>query len=86
MRLTCPWCGPRAIEEFVYGGTAAGRRPDLDDSPDAWAAYLYERDNPKGPHEEYWQHERGCRLWLIVERDTQTHAVAAVRLAEEPAP
>jgi len=29
---------------------------------------------------EYWQHDRGCRAWLVVQRDPSTAAVLAVRL------
>ncbi|GAB5468352.1 MAG: sarcosine oxidase subunit delta [Rhodospirillales bacterium] len=87
MRLTCPWCGPRDQEEFLYGGDASARRPDHDDSdPEAWLAYLYERENPCGPHREYWQHEAGCRRWLEVTRDTLTHEILAVALLEGERP
>ena len=36
-----------------------------------------------GPATELWQHVLGCRSWLVVSRDTRTHAVLAVRLASE---
>jgi sarcosine oxidase subunit delta len=39
------------------------------------------RSNPKGPHRERWQHSDGCRLWLVVERDTLTHAITRVEPA-----
>jgi heterotetrameric sarcosine oxidase delta subunit len=85
MMLACPWCGSRPIEEFVHGGDATPVRPDLTETdPAAWLAYLYERDNPCGRHREYWHHERGCRQWLVVERDTATHAVYTVELTEGP--
>ena len=28
MRITCPYCGERALEEFTYRGDATVRRPD----------------------------------------------------------
>ena len=87
MRLTCPWCGERDVEEFTFGGDAAARRPEMDDDdPEAWTAYLYDRDNPRGRHLEYWHHERGCRSWLLVERDTQSHRVLSARLCDGSEP
>lgn len=77
MRLPCPWCGLRDVEEFRYGGAAGVLRPNdpvtVDDA--AWADYLFYRDNPRGPHRERWVHAWGCRQWFVVERDTVTHAV-----------
>ena len=82
LRIACPWCGLRDHDEFAYGGDASVTRPAHDDSdPDAWYRYVYVRENPDGLHREYWQHVLGCRHWLIAERDTLTHAIAAVRPA-----
>ena len=56
-----------------------------------WAGYVYLRDNPAGAHRELWQHTGGCRAWLVVTRDTVTHAISfveaarAVALARGPA-
>lgn len=84
MQLTCPWCGPRDVEEFVFGGDAAVIRPKHDDpSLAAWRAYLYERDNPCGLHREFWHHEAGCRQWLIVTRDTASHEILSFDLAKK---
>ena len=47
------------------------------DSLDAWTDYVYLRDNPRGPHREYWQHVHGCREWVIVARDTLSHEVSS---------
>jgi sarcosine oxidase subunit delta len=41
------------------------------------ADYVYLRDNPLGWHKEYWLHTV-CRTWLVVERNTVTHAVGTV--------
>ena len=75
--IPCPWCGPRDQVEFTYGGDAAARRPaDPAALTDAeWSNRLYLRDNPRGPHRELWQHHAGCRRWLVVTRDTLTHAI-----------
>ena len=48
----------------------------------AFHDYVYLRDNPAGPHRELWYHGSGCRAWLVVTRDTRTHAILAVTLRE----
>jgi methylglutamate dehydrogenase subunit B len=80
MRIACPHCGARDVREFSYLGDATVERPD----PGAPAAlarfvdYVYLRDNPAGPHRELWYHASGCQAWLVVTRDTRTHAILAV--------
>ena len=73
--ITCPWCGPRAQIEFTYGGDASVVRPTDPDAVSAgeWLDHVYLRDNPRGPHDEWWQHSAGCRSWIRVRRDTWTH-------------
>jgi len=78
LMIRCPCCGPRGQNEFTYGGDASVARPSPDAGAAAWFAYVYARDNPKGPHDEFWQHSAGCRSWLKVTRDTRTHDVIAV--------
>lgn len=77
LRIPCPYCGERDHTEFTYGGDASRARPDdpAAASDELWESYLYRRDNPAGPHIEYWQHSLGCRQWLKVVRDTVTHDV-----------
>jgi sarcosine oxidase subunit delta len=77
MQLTCPWCGPRPENEFTCGGTAGIARPPLDCSDDAWAGYLFLRDNPKGGHAERWRHTFACGQWFNLHRDTVSHEVGA---------
>ena len=81
--IDCPFCGPRDETEFRYGGDASvGRPADPDGADDlAWTDYLHFRDNPKGPHREFWFHRDGCRQWLVVGRDTVSHAVLGVEAA-----
>ncbi|MBO6716507.1 MAG: sarcosine oxidase subunit delta family protein [Rhizobiaceae bacterium] len=82
MRIPCPYCGPRDVGEFTYQGDATVTRPDpASTDQDGWNRYVYDRANPAGKHSEVWQHSGGCRAHLIVERDTLTHAVGAVRYA-----
>jgi len=75
--IPCPWCGARAQSEFSYGGDATLERPAPDARVDAWTAFVYQRDNPAGPHDELWFHGAGCRQWFRVRRDTRTHEVIA---------
>jgi methylglutamate dehydrogenase subunit B len=80
-------CGARDYSEFRYGGDASKLRPphgtvDLK----AWHDYLFLFDNPKGPHQEFWQHVLGCRQWLILQRNTATNAVTASKLARDESP
>jgi sarcosine oxidase, subunit delta len=87
LSIPCPWCGARDEIEFSYGGQAHVAYPRdphaLDDA--AWAAYLFMRDNPKGPFLERWVHSHGCRRWFNVERHTVTHEIsAAYKPGEQP--
>ncbi len=77
--IPCPWCGERDETEFGYGGQAHVPYPADPDALDdaAWGAYLFVRDNPKGPFAERWVHASGCRRWFNVLRDTATHRVLA---------
>ena len=57
LRIKCPICGLRDETEFTYGADAIVRRPDMDETnPQDWLNYVFYRDDPKGPHKEYWHH------------------------------
>lgn len=86
--ITCPWCGPRNETEFHYGGQAHVAYPDDPHalSDEEWSAYLFFRDNPKGPFAERWSHATGCRRWFNLVRDTATYDVLAVYRPGEPLP
>jgi methylglutamate dehydrogenase subunit B len=92
MRIPCPYCGPRSNDEFVYHGDATLRRPDTsaakagdDHAERVVLEYVYLRENPAGPHRELWFHAAGCHAWLVVERDTRTHAIFSAVPAAGPA-
>ena len=92
MRIPCPYCGERSNDEFTILGDADAilARPSGDDAA-AFYDYLYLRRNPAGAHRELWHHSAGCRRWLIVSRETRTHAVlgatfSASRSADGNAP
>ena len=88
MIINHPLLGPRDAAEFVYLGDA-----NLIDRPDPAAAdavekfyeYGYLRDNPAGEHQELWYHEQGDRSWLVVTRNTVSHAITKVELARDVA-
>jgi len=80
IRIPCPFCGVRDHAEFSYEGDATVEHPDLDADEDAWFEAVFLRDNPRGPHREYWRHAFGCGAFLEVERDTVTHRIGAVRI------
>lgn len=77
MLIKCPHCGSRNVSEFTYGGAANLERPSPDDDDKQWSDYVYMRDNPRGIHDEVWQHSAGCRRWIAVRRNTLTHDVIA---------
>jgi heterotetrameric sarcosine oxidase delta subunit len=82
--IPCPHCGPRAEHEFTYGGDATLKRPEEGAPVEDWIEFIYVRDNPKGPHDEYWLHQYGCRRWFKVRRDTATHEVIGSAEPLEP--
>ena len=86
MIINHPHLGPRDAAEFtILGDAGLLQRPDwqADDADDGFYRYLYLRDNPAGLHRELWFHEQGDRSWLVVTRDTVTHAVLEVALARD---
>jgi sarcosine oxidase subunit delta len=87
VRIPCPYCGERGNEEFSYLGDASPRRPDpaAADAAQQFADYVYLRDNPRGLLHELWYHAAGCHSWLVVTRDTMSHAITSVELARDTA-
>lgn len=85
MRIPCPLCGTRDSREFsVTGGAEQMVRPSPEAGIEDWADWLHNRDNPAGPSRELWYHSP-CGSWLVVDRDTVTHAVMGATLAREVA-
>ncbi len=83
MRIPCPYCGLRDVQEFTYGEDGSVVRPDPETGDEkAWTDYVYRRANPRGPHRELWHHTAGCRQWLSVTRDTTSHAILKVDAAQ----
>ncbi len=83
MLIPCPYCGARDAQEFTYLGAADPKRPDgMAATEAAMFDYVYLRDNPAGTNRELWYHGAGCHAWLVVTRDTRSHAIAAVEPAK----
>jgi heterotetrameric sarcosine oxidase delta subunit len=86
--ISCPYCGPRSLREFSYGGEAHIARPKQPEaqSDDAWAEYLFMRTNPKGLHLERWCHSHGCRRWFNAARHTVSDQILATYPMGSPPP
>ncbi|MBM7069210.1 sarcosine oxidase subunit delta [Actibacterium sp. 188UL27-1] len=84
MRINCPLCGLRDLREFSIKGDAVALDRPAEDGD--WHSYLHLRDNPSGETRELWFHGQGCGAWLVVHRDTTTHAIKSVTLAAETTP
>jgi len=84
MIIPCPICGARDAREFSNSGAAVLLdRPAPDAGVRDWNSYLHERANPAGETQDLWWHGQGCGAWLVVSRNTVTHAVHSAQLASE---
>ena len=71
LRIPCPHCGPRSIEEWVHGEIPVVPDGLVDaDARDIDRGYMH--TNGQGPVEETWFHLFGCRRWVTLVRDTRT--------------
>jgi sarcosine oxidase subunit delta len=73
--IQCPYCDEKRPEiEFAYAGEAhivrAVKADDLSDQ--AWAEFLFYRDNKRGDHCERWWHQHGCNMFFNAVRNTVT--------------
>jgi sarcosine oxidase subunit delta len=86
--IPCPFCGPRPELEFRYGGQAHIARPENPAalSDEAWAEFLYLRDNTKGVHAERWRHIHGCARFFNMLRDTTTDRILTAYKTGEARP
>ena len=83
MRISCPYCGDRDRREFTYQGHVSfADRPAPDAGDETWDAYLHLRDNPAGATQDLWYHDP-CGTWIVVERDTVSHAVHGSRALKD---
>ena len=85
--LRCPYCGVMAEEtELSAGGEAHLTRFGPGSSDDAFEAYLFVRENPKGVHFERWRHSNGCGKWFHAARCTVTMEVFGTYSAQTTEP
>ncbi|MEL7344223.1 MAG: sarcosine oxidase subunit delta [Pseudomonadota bacterium] len=85
--LHCPYCGVDADEtELTAGGQAHLTRETVGADDDAFEAYLFQRENPKGVHFERWRHTYGCGKWFHAVRCTTTLEVFATYSAQTSEP
>ena len=83
LRIECPNCGFRAVEEYAYGGevraalaadhfrlTGVSTTPSEAGGSNLDDVWFF--DNADGPVAERWFHEAGCRRWLTLRRDAHT--------------
>lgn len=74
LRIPCPNCGVRPVEEFLYGEVPTV--PDAITDPDGRDLdRAFMRDNTEGLVTERWFHADGCRRWTSLRRDTRTDEV-----------
>lgn len=62
IQIVCQNCGPRTVQEFVYGEV-----PDPEWTDDVGRAFM-KRNLPE-PTIERWFHIFGCRRWTTITRD-----------------
>ena len=77
--LSCPFCGPRPVDEYAYVGEMT-KRPSGSPSLRELTDYVYFRDNVAGVQREWWFHRSGCGEWFLAERDTRTNEVLLTEL------
>ncbi len=74
LRIHCPHCGVRAVEEFVYGEIRSTPDSIVDaEARDVDRAFMH--TNTEGVVIERWFHTYGCRRWLTLTRDTRTNDI-----------
>ena len=77
IRISCPNCGPRAVEEWVYGEVFSVPDEIADpDERDIDRGFMH--NNPEGPVREAWFHLYGCRRWIYLSRDTTTDRILGI--------
>ena len=87
LMLHCPYCGADCAEtELAPGGEAHLTRRGPGSADDDFAAYLFQRQNPRGVHFERWRHVYGCGKWFHVARCSTTLEVFGTYSAQTVEP
>ena len=87
--IRCPYCEETLPEpEFTYAGQAHIARAERPStvSDEGWEAFLFIRDNVKGPHFERWRHVHGCGRYFNAVRDTVSDRFLTTYKTGEPRP
>jgi sarcosine oxidase, subunit delta len=85
--IPCPYCGfSRPEIEFRHAGESHLSRPEESASDEAYAAFLYYRENPKGVAAERWRHVHGCGRYFNLLRDTVSDRILAAYKPGEARP
>jgi sarcosine oxidase subunit delta len=72
-QIRCPFCGPRELDEFDFYKT-------LPNAADTAFERAYLRVDSHTLSREHWQHVRGCRAWLEIDRNPASDEVIEVRM------
>lgn len=87
--IRCPYCEEDRPElEFRHAGEAHLVRPTAADEvgDEAFEAFLFLRDNPKGRTFERWRHVHGCGRLFNAVRDTVSDRFVVTYKAGEARP
>jgi heterotetrameric sarcosine oxidase delta subunit len=79
--LSCPFCGPRSVYEFRFGGENR-QRPEPEADQAAWRSFVFWRTNAAGEQDEWWCHTSGCGQWFLARRNTIGNKVLETRFPE----
>jgi len=82
--VPCPYCGPRNVSEFRWGGEIKPRPDPNSTTPQQWRDYLYFRRNAAGWITETWCHQAGCGRYFRCERHALTNEIRATYVGSEP--
>lgn len=74
IRIPCPHCGERPVEEFVFGEILTPPS-EMTDEREIDFDRAFMRNNPEGETFEAWFHSYGCRRWIRLRRDTTTDLI-----------
>ena len=69
IRIPCPHCGSRPLEEFSYGEIITVPE-HITDPKERDIDRGFMLNNPEGETTEAWFHLYGCRRWIKIRRDT----------------
>ena len=86
--IPCPYCGERSELEFHCEGESHRPRPTPSDGPsdEAWAQFLFYRNNEKALQAERWRHVHGCGKFFNVLRDTRSDRIVCSYPIGQPRP